>query len=137
MPPCSRLSHSMLGNLSLLAIESDLMDDISNNDVIDYFATSKPKVQFILPRGTQHGARSTEHGARNTPHAARIISIPTSSHRPCNRMIKYILFTRGKLDFQQLPFSSVLRAACCLLLAACCFVRAACSVVRAACCVEV
>ena len=43
LPPCSRLPHPMLGNLSFLAIESDLMDDISNNDVIDYFATNKPK----------------------------------------------------------------------------------------------
>ena len=41
--PCSRLPHPMLGNLCLLAIESDFMDDISNNDVVDYFATNKPK----------------------------------------------------------------------------------------------
>ena len=37
------MSLNRLGNLSLLAIESDLLDDISNNDVIDCFATNKPR----------------------------------------------------------------------------------------------
>ena len=46
--PLLPLPHPMLGNLSLLAIESDLMDDISNNDVIDYLATNKPK-KIALP----------------------------------------------------------------------------------------
>ena len=32
-----------LGNLSLLAIESEILDDISNNDVIERFASNKPR----------------------------------------------------------------------------------------------
>ena len=30
-----------LGHMSLLAFESDVLDSISNNDVIDYFASLK------------------------------------------------------------------------------------------------
>ena len=37
------MSLNRLWNLSLLAIESDLLDDISNNDVSDCFSNNKPR----------------------------------------------------------------------------------------------
>ena len=64
-------------------------------------------------RSTQHAARSTEHGARTTQHGS--ILIHTSTHRSCMRMIKYIV-SNGKVEqCSTREFSSVLRAACCVL----------------------
>jgi hypothetical protein len=37
-----------LGNLSLMAIESDILASISNDDAIDYFASMKSRKFFVL-----------------------------------------------------------------------------------------
>ena len=40
-----RLGHT---SMSLLAIESDVLDSISNNDAIDYFALLKTRKIFLI-----------------------------------------------------------------------------------------
>ena len=37
-----------LGQMSLLAIESDILESITNNDVIDNFAISKPRIISLV-----------------------------------------------------------------------------------------
>ena len=37
-----------LGQMSLLAIESDILDSITNNDVINYFSLLKPRKISLL-----------------------------------------------------------------------------------------
>ena len=37
------MGHNRLGQMSLLAIESDILEYITNNHVIYYFASMKPR----------------------------------------------------------------------------------------------